>query len=100
MAAAIKTAYSGNQIIQESFGIGSYQNIALTAVDAFSAPMTSQIVVLSCMDPCYLEINGVATTASVVIPAGYTKLIVNIGDVLHFVRGTAVDSNLAIINPS
>lgn len=72
--------------VQGSFKPASFQNIAISAVNAASTALNEGVVLISASDYYYLEIGATATTSSMVMPAGMVSLLVDKGDTLNFLQ--------------
>jgi len=84
--------------IQGAFKYSSHENIAVTATDAPSSAQTEGVVILCSNDYYRLEFNAVADVTSMLMPPGNSALLLNSGDILHFIR-TENNCSLSIIVP-
>jgi len=92
--------YAGREPIQGSFGISNHENMSISATDAASAPINSDIVLIVAMDYVKISFNSPATAASPILPPGSTMLTgITKGETLHFIRASTVDTELSIIIP-
>ena len=92
--------YPGKVPIQGSFGIALHENISVSDVDASSASIDSEIVLIVAMDYVKVGINQIATIADPILPPGITAITdLTKGETLHFIRASTTNTEVSVIIP-
>jgi len=99
MSTSIQSAkYFSNDPVQGSFGIRTHQNVSVSDISNNSLPLESDVIIISSVDYYKMEVNAPANISSVILPPGFTVLILNTDDILNFIKVGSNDFELSIID--